>query len=886
MAVAGDILEQPEMGWKRYGLSSYPINEYPQISTFDEGAVVINTPTNSEDKIKVGSRIRIFGKIRNAMNQFIQASSSMSIRLGSVPARTIEVYPLMPLTENEHTLIAEIEFTDVHFPQDSTYIHFRGNTEYGYDQAVIYYIDIETPITPVSSITIKTLLTKTLYAVGETFSLDGLVIEAIMSDGSKKIVTDWTTTMPDMSTAGKKTITITYSEGGGTASYDFDIAVYVKEIKLDMGLYSSALSPAYYSGYFNKMHSDGLNAVKSNEVYFNPNVLPKIYEYGIEINGETQQYGLQIPLLPQEEKEIYIENYIMPESSTFNSVGFVADMDKYYGKYGTEDNSTLPYNHEFYKDGDEGVHKYFPFNLLTDKVYNNLGGNIEYRDFNNGNIEFHFLPSDKDGYKSKIMIKNKNPLSTFTEEISPLFVTASVIQISAVDYNKVKIGNVLKLSKVYANKTSSFNSTYELHKEYKYKIIGMREETSGYYITLDKIYPYLLDSAGYMKAELFTENIIHLNYLSIRGNPLVVKNGEYSFEDKYSIDRYGEKTVSIKSGLFDLEYFNKFANMIVSERKSVEYDNLSKMFSYDSKRTKFVAEFSLDNYTIALGDLIYITEDYFYDIVKEPFKVIGISRINSTNGERKTKIKALSINLKKDDIVSEFEEVETSAIKSISSLDPTNYLTDKTILNATYTNDFGEAYVSTQNTSKVLSINGNEVEISTVAVDLDTEEIILSIRDQFFDMVSLENKIGSVSAILLGDLSKIEVGDSVYIYKKSTTTTTSTSSEISYVSARGKDKLYIEWSCSTAYDDSSIRVFEESSYEDAIKAGKTVKGNKVNFKGSKIIVGAGRDIDLLIEQDKYYVIKVVLFDLDGKEIDDGKITLYSHSSTKTIKGVV
>ena len=226
--------------------------------------------------------------------------------------------------------------------------------------------------------------------------------------------------------------------------------------------------------------------------------------------------------------------------------------------------------------------------------------------------------------------------------------------------------------------------------------------------------------------------------------------------------------------------------MIVSERKSVEYDNLSKMFSYDSKRTKFVAEFSLDNYTIALGDLIYITEDYFYDIVKEPFKVIGISRINSTNGERKTKIKALSINLKKDDIVSEFEEVETSAIKSISSLDPTNYLTDKTILNATHTNDFGEVYTPTQNTSKVLSINGNEVEISTVAVDLDTEEIILSIRDQFFDMVSLENKIVYVSAILLGDLSKIEVGDSVYIYKKSTTT--STSSEISYVSARGKDK--------------------------------------------------------------------------------------------------
>lgn len=733
-----------------------------------------------------------------------------------------------------------------------------------------------------SGITIKTPPIKTTYAVGETFSTDGLEIEATMSDGSKKIATNWSATVPDMSTPGIKVVTVTYTEGGVTVETTFNIIVAMKEIKLDMGLYSSALSPAYYSGYFNKMYSDGLNMPASNEVYFNPNVLPKIYEYGIEINGEIKQYGLQIPLLPQEEKEIYIENYIMPESSTFNSLGFVADMDKYYGKYGTEDNSTLPYNREFYKDG-EHVEKYFPFNLLTDKVYNNSDGNIEYRDFNNGNIEFHFLPGDKDGYKSKIVIKNKNPLSTSTYEISPLFVTASMVQISAVDYSKIKIGNVLKLSKVYSDKSSSFNSIYELYKEYKYKIIGMREEDSKYYIVLDKIYPYLLDNAGYMKAELFTENIIHLNYLSIRGNPLVVKNGEYSFEDKYSIDRYGEKTVSIKSGLFDLEYFNKFANMIVSERKSVEYDSMLNMFFYDSKRTKFIAEFSLDNYTIALGDLIYITEDYFYNIVKEPFKVIGISRINSTNGERKTKIKALSVNLKKDKLVSEFEEVETSSIKSISSLDPTNYLTDKTILNATYTNDFGEVYTSTQNVSKVLSINGNEVEISTVAVDLDTEEIILSIRDQFFDMVSLENDISSVHAILLGDLSSIEVGDSVYIYKKSIT---SKPSEISYTSAKGKDKLYLEWNCSTAYDYSSITVFEVGSYEEAIATGKTTTANISNFKGSKIIVGASRDIDLAIQQDKYYVIKIVLFDLDGKEIDDGKITIYSPNSTKTIKGVV
>lgn len=80
---------------------------------------------------------------------------------------------------------------------------------------------------------------------------------------------------------------------------------------------------------------------------------------------------------------------------------------------------------------------------------------------------------------------------------------------------------------------------------------------------------------------------------------------------------------------------------------------------------------------------------------------------------------------------------------------------------------------------------------------------------------------------------------------------------------------------------SSVQVID-----DAIAEVKTAVKNEVNFKGSKIIIGKGKDIDLEITQDKYYVVKVVLFDLDGKKIDDGKITIYSPSSTKTIKVVI
>ena len=48
---------------------SYPINEYPQINVFEETGIVIQTPGNPEDKIKIGSKIRVFGKITNPITK-------------------------------------------------------------------------------------------------------------------------------------------------------------------------------------------------------------------------------------------------------------------------------------------------------------------------------------------------------------------------------------------------------------------------------------------------------------------------------------------------------------------------------------------------------------------------------------------------------------------------------------------------------------------------------------------------------------------------------------------------------------------------------------------------------------------------------------------------
>ncbi len=67
--------------------------------------------------------------------------------------------------------------------------------------------------------------TKTEYAVGDEFDPSGIVVTAEYSDGSSKTVTGYTLSEPDMSTAGEKTVTVTYSEGGVTKTAAVKIVV-------------------------------------------------------------------------------------------------------------------------------------------------------------------------------------------------------------------------------------------------------------------------------------------------------------------------------------------------------------------------------------------------------------------------------------------------------------------------------------------------------------------------------------------------------------------------------------------------------------------------------------------------------------------------------------
>ncbi|MDD6405399.1 MAG: bacterial Ig-like domain-containing protein [Clostridiales bacterium] len=73
--------------------------------------------------------------------------------------------------------------------------------------------------------------TKTSYTVGDKLNVDDIAVTAVYADGTKKTVSDYSTNVSsiDMSTVGKKTLIVSYTEDGVTKKADIDIQVKAVE---------------------------------------------------------------------------------------------------------------------------------------------------------------------------------------------------------------------------------------------------------------------------------------------------------------------------------------------------------------------------------------------------------------------------------------------------------------------------------------------------------------------------------------------------------------------------------------------------------------------------------------------------------------------------------
>ena len=95
------------------------------------------------------------------------------------------------------------------------------------------------------SITLDYSDAQTTFHVGDTFNYDDLVVTANYDDGSSDIVAPTSVSSPNMSTAGQKTVTVSYTEGDVTKTATYTITVNAVTLS---SIEVSNAKTAYYVG--------------------------------------------------------------------------------------------------------------------------------------------------------------------------------------------------------------------------------------------------------------------------------------------------------------------------------------------------------------------------------------------------------------------------------------------------------------------------------------------------------------------------------------------------------------------------------------------------------------------------------------------------------------
>lgn len=80
-----------------------------------------------------------------------------------------------------------------------------------------------------TSISVSSMPSKTMYTAGESFDASGMVVKAMYSDGTSAIVTDYILSGFDSSAEGTNTVTVSYTENGINKTCTFDITVEAEE---------------------------------------------------------------------------------------------------------------------------------------------------------------------------------------------------------------------------------------------------------------------------------------------------------------------------------------------------------------------------------------------------------------------------------------------------------------------------------------------------------------------------------------------------------------------------------------------------------------------------------------------------------------------------------
>ena len=149
-------------------------------------------------------------------------------------------------TYNRNDRVSYLTIGDAYVYYNTDANKFRIDTNFDPDYIALDIYSYATTST-VQSITADSSTTQTEFEVGDKFTWTSLVVTANYGNGISNTlpVGSFDITQPDMSTAGTKTITVTYF--GKTTSYTIHVSNHEEEIKL-IGLRLDNVKDTYYVG--------------------------------------------------------------------------------------------------------------------------------------------------------------------------------------------------------------------------------------------------------------------------------------------------------------------------------------------------------------------------------------------------------------------------------------------------------------------------------------------------------------------------------------------------------------------------------------------------------------------------------------------------------------
>ena len=130
--------------------------------------------------------------------------------------------------------------------------------------SVTYHSTTSGSTAVLSSISLNTSNVETNFYVGQTFDYSGLVVTAHYEGGTEDIVTPTSVSTPIMSTAGEKTVTVTYKENTVTKTATYTITVSavslssieVDDQKTNYNVGDTFVEPTVYANYSNNTTVD------------------------------------------------------------------------------------------------------------------------------------------------------------------------------------------------------------------------------------------------------------------------------------------------------------------------------------------------------------------------------------------------------------------------------------------------------------------------------------------------------------------------------------------------------------------------------------------------------------------------------------------------------